>query len=79
MANARWIQCHFWLSKEDYTFLRLLAQERDEPISALLRRVIRRMRQAEQAARSAVPVTRDEVGVAARDARLPPYSTRTSR
>jgi hypothetical protein len=79
MPNARLIQCHFWLSKEDYTFLQVRAQERDEPVSALLRRVVRRLRQTEQAARSEAQMTMEESSVASRDTRIPHYSTRTSR
>jgi len=79
MPNSRLIQCHFWLSKEDYTFLQLRAQERDEPVSAILRRVVRHLRQTEQATTSEAQMTMEESSVAGRDTRIRRYSTRTSR
>jgi hypothetical protein len=79
MPNGRLIQCHFWLSKEDYSFLRLRAQERDEPVSALLRRVVRRLRQTEQATRSEDQTAVEEFKAVGRDTRMPAYSTRGGR
>jgi len=79
MPNARLIQCHFWLPKEDYKFLQLRAQERDEPVSALLRRVVRRLRQTEQAAKSEAQMAIEESSVATRDARVPSIPRGRSR
>ena len=79
MANARLIQCHFWLSKEDYAFLQLRARERDEPVSALFRRVVRRLKQTEQTARAGNGVTLGESGVAVSDIPAPNYSRRANR
>jgi hypothetical protein len=37
-------QCHFWLCDDDHRFLIALARGRDEPVGAVLRRMVRRLR-----------------------------------
>lgn len=44
-ANAcRRFQVHFWISERDYIFLRTFAQQEDEPMARVMRRLIRNLR-----------------------------------
>jgi len=38
-------QLHFWVSEDDYVFLRSIARDHEGPISQVLRRLIREARQ----------------------------------
>jgi hypothetical protein len=37
-------QLHVWISVRDYTFLKTLAKEEEEPVTRIIRRLIREMR-----------------------------------
>lgn len=44
-ANAcRRFQVHFWINERDYIFLRTFAQQEDEPMARVMRRLIRNLR-----------------------------------
>jgi hypothetical protein len=47
--SAQRKQFHFWLSGDDYRFLKSKADARGESMGALLRRVVRRLKQIEPA------------------------------
>jgi hypothetical protein len=43
-STSRRRQVHIWLSEEDYQYLRSLAKERDQTLSALMRQVVHQLR-----------------------------------
>lgn len=45
MKVARRHQVHFWLALNDYQFLQSLARQEEEPMSRIIRRLIRTLRQ----------------------------------
>src|SRR6185312_12965042 len=45
LNGARRHQVHFWLTLNDYQFLQSLARQEEEPMSRIIRRLIRTLRQ----------------------------------
>lgn len=47
MKSSRRHQLHLWISEADYMFLVSLAERRELPISAIVRRVLGRLRESQ--------------------------------
>ena len=58
------VQLHVWTRPEDVTYLRQIAAERDQTVSAVVRSIVRAYRRS-RAAQAAEPAGRDETGTAA--------------
>ena len=62
------VQLHLWTRPEDVVYLRQIAAERDQTVSAVVRSIVRAYRRS-RAAQSIEPGGRDESGTAAVRAR----------
>lgn len=67
-ARAGMVQLHLWTRPEDVAYLRQIAAERDQTVSAVVRSIVRAYRRS-RAAQSAEPAAREESGTAAVRAR----------
>ena len=67
-ARTALVQLHVWTRPEDVVYLRQIAAERDQTVSAVVRSIVRAYRRS-RAAQSVEPAGRDESGTAAVRAR----------